>query len=142
MQKRNAIIDIEYLEDRDVYKLSLCDFRYTAVDPTNTSRALIVTPAVYLHADHMPENFRDQQPIFEIGDHVDKNWRDPDDERGPKWEYAGVITEIKIEGSENQPKRVKYFTDIWYKGETEEGYHRTYGLRQDALRISLNPPID
>ena len=137
MQIRDAILDIEYSEEYHAYKVSIWNLRYKLPDGSYEK------PTLYIDSDQMPAEYQNQEQKFQVGDLVDKVHRKEKDGQyftptgNRTREYMGKITDVKnVSRSDlKSPSRFVYFTDIWYEG-------RTHGLKQDALELSLNPPID
>ena len=69
MQKRDAILDMKWVPEREAYRIELWDFRFRLPDRT------WYIPYIYISADKMPAEYRDQVQKFQVGDLVDKRYK-------------------------------------------------------------------
>ena len=100
--------------------------------------------SVFLYADQVPDQFKDEEQIFEVGEHVDKvihelhgNYASGNPVGYP--EYVGEIIKIvnKNEGKLNSPRRWVYTVR-----DDRKQYYQDSNFKQWELALAINPQTD
>ena len=139
MQKRDAILDIEYSKKFHAYKVSLWNFRYKLLDGSWE------TPAIYIEPDKMPDEFKNEKQKFQVGDLVDKVYHENHGNYfyGPEKqhrEFCGKIIDVKKKDDrDNSPTQFIYTIDDI--GSNFYPRHPT-DYKQWELELAVNPPTD